>query len=176
MAISHEAPYEETGLFSENPSSESSTEHYRFKVVSYLKMRGKEPTGGMCIRPSALSHYSRRVQPFPDYIQATEPQIQWLEPELDRVKLPDKQDGCSISPSLQEPSSQWTKWQPLCSHACVFRAKVTGVTLARHFDILLLQIGIQHDFTNLLSFLCSKGYCLAHPISGLSWIIYRIYY
>lgn len=73
MEISHEAPHEETGVFSENPSAGSSTEPYGLKVVSYMKMRGKEPTGGTCTRPSALSHYSHRIQPFPDYIRATQP-------------------------------------------------------------------------------------------------------
>lgn len=73
MAISHEAPYEETDMFSENPSACSSTEPYGFTVVSYMKMQGKESTGGTCIRPYALSHYSHRVQPFPDYIQAPQP-------------------------------------------------------------------------------------------------------
>lgn len=45
VEISLEAPYEETGMFSENPSAGSSTEPYGLKVVSYMKMRGKEPTG-----------------------------------------------------------------------------------------------------------------------------------
>lgn len=73
MEISHEAPYEETGMFSESPSAGSSTEPYGLKIVSYVKMRGKEPTGGTCIRPPALSRYGHKIQPFPDYIRATQP-------------------------------------------------------------------------------------------------------
>lgn len=54
MEISHEAPYEETGMFSENPSAGSSTEPYGLKIVSSVKMRGKEPTGA---RVSGLLPY-----------------------------------------------------------------------------------------------------------------------
>lgn len=76
METSHAGPHEETGKFSENPSAGSPTEFCGLKVVSYLKVSGKEPTGDMCIRISTLSHHSRRIQPFS---------------EPSRVRLLDKQ-------------------------------------------------------------------------------------
>lgn len=134
MEISHEAPPEEPGKFSENPSVGSSTESYGLKVVSSMKMRGKESIGDTCIRTSA---YLNTVLGFSlSLIIVRLPSLRVNGRNLSQAEsnfLINRMADQSLL-LCKSRCSQWTKWQmrttwqPPCSHACVFRIKDTGIT------------------------------------------------